>query len=145
MGTSLDFAEDQLKLFFQAVGIPDLADNDQTGPTTTITIALHTADPGAGGDMSTNEISYGGYLRVTTARTAGGFAVTANVLTPVTTINFAEATSGSATATHCSFGTGTGDNLMYSGTITPNIVITTGVQPALRGDTSPPATTITIT
>ena len=69
------FEDDLLKLIFNATGIPDLADNDQTSPATTLSVALHTADPGEAGTQATSETAYTGYARQTVARTAGGWAV----------------------------------------------------------------------
>ncbi len=125
------FENDILKLIFQAVAIADLADNDQTSPATTLTIALHTADPGEAGDQTTNETSYGGYARVTVARTSGGWSVSSNVASPVANIDFPSCTSGTATITHFSIGTGVSNKLLYSGTVTPNISVSTGVIPRL--------------
>ncbi len=41
-------------------------------------IALHTADPGAGGTQSTNEAAFAGYARVALPRTCGGWTLSAN-------------------------------------------------------------------
>jgi len=149
MPFSTAFAEDVHKLFFQAIGIPELADNDQTGPTATITMALHTADPGAGGDQTASEATYTGYTRITVARTTGGFQVTTNVLEFFNDVLFPEATgsAGGETLGFASFGTGTSDNLMYRGVITPAIVIPVGgggVQPGLRGKDNAPSSKITL-
>lgn len=38
-------------------------------------VSLHTADPGATGDQTTNEASYTSYARVAVARTSGGWTV----------------------------------------------------------------------
>lgn len=125
------FENDLLKLIFNAVGIADLADNDQTAPATTLSVALHTSDPGEAGTQLTNEATYTSYARVTVARTAGGWTVTGNSVSPVADITFIEATGGSETITHFSVGTGVGNKLLYSGTVTPNIVVTSGVTPVL--------------
>ena len=144
MPFSTAFGEDVHKLFFQGIAIPDLAENDTTGPTTTITMALHTADPGAAGDQTTNEATYTGYTRVTVARTTGGFQVTANVLEFFNDILFPEATAGSETLPFATFGTGVGNNVMYRGAISPAIVVTVGVQPGLRGKDNSPSSKITL-
>jgi len=49
------FEDDILKLIFNATAIADLADNDTTSPATTLTVALHTADPGEAGTQATSE------------------------------------------------------------------------------------------
>lgn len=69
------FEDDILKLIFNATGIADLADNDATTPATTLTVALHTADPGEAGTQLTSETAYTGYARQTVARTTGGWTV----------------------------------------------------------------------
>lgn len=127
------FENDFLKLIFNATGIADLADNDATSPATVLTVALHTADPGEAGDQTTSEIAYTGYARISVARTSGGWTVTANSVSPVANIDFGEMTGGAGgTVTHFSVGTGVANKLLYSGTVTPNIVVATGVIPRLK-------------
>lgn len=38
-------------------------------------VSLHTSDPGAGGNQTSNECAYTSYARVAVARTAGGWAI----------------------------------------------------------------------
>ena len=130
------FENDLLKLIFTAVAIADLADDDQTSPATTLTIALHTGDPGEAGDQTTSEATYTSYVRVTVARTAGGWTVSASSVSPAANIDFATATGGSETITHWSVGTGVANKLLYSGTVTPNIVVSSGVTPRLTTATA---------
>jgi len=123
---------DLLKLLFNATAIADLAQDDGSSPATTLTVALHTGDPGETGDQSTSEISYTGYARIAVARTSGGWTVTANSVSPVANIDFGQMTAGAGgTVTHFSVGTGVANKLLYSGTVTPNIVVTNGVIPRL--------------
>lgn len=93
--------------------------------------SLHTADPGETGAQNTNEITYTSYARVAVARSSGGFTVAGNTVTPAAAVTFPAGTGGSGTATH--FGIGTASSgagvLLYSGTITPNIVCGDGVTP----------------
>lgn len=127
------FENDVLKLILNATAIANIADNAATSPLTNLYVALHTADPGEAGDQTTNECAYTSYARVAVARTTGGWTVTGNSVSPVSTISFPQATGGSETATHASVGTassGTG-KILYSGTVTPNIVISSGVTPEL--------------
>ena len=131
MSKSNAFENSSLLLIFNTTAIADLAENDTTSPATTLTVALHTGDPGEAGDMTTSEATYTSYARVTVARTAGGWTVTGNSVSPAANITFPQATGGSETITHFSVGTGVADNLMYSGTVTPNIVVSNGVQPVL--------------
>lgn len=131
MSKSNAFENSLLLLIFNATTIADIAENDTTSPATTLTVSLHTADPGEAGTMATSEATYGSYVRQTVARTSGGWTVTNNSVSPVANITFPTATSGTETITHFGVGTGVSNNLMYSGTVTPNIAVTTGVQPVL--------------
>ena len=124
---------DLLALYFNATDIALIADNDVAAPLTNIFVALHTSDPGEAGSQSASEASYTSYVRVSVARTTGGWTVTGNSCSPVANIDFAEATGGSETITHFSCGTLTSGAgiINYYGTVTPNIVVTTGVIPRL--------------
>lgn len=127
------FENDWLKLIFNATAIANLADNAATSPATTLTVALHTADPGEAGTQLTNETAYTGYARVTVARTTGGWTVTGNSVSPVANIDFAECTAlPGAAITHVSVGTGVTNKLLYSGTLTPNITMAIGVIPRIK-------------
>ena len=131
------FENDFLKLIFNGTAIADLAEDDSSSPATTLTVALHTGDPGEAGDQTTSEVSYTGYARVAVARTTGGWTVTNNSVSPVAAITFGNMTGGSGgTVTHWSVGTGTSDKLLYSGTVTPNIVVSSGVTPELTTATA---------
>lgn len=127
------FENDLLQLIFNATAIANIADNASASPLTNLYVSLHTASPGEAGDQTTNECAYTSYARVTVARTSGGWTVTGNSVSPVSNISFVQATGGSETATH--FGVGTAvsgaGKLLYYGTVTPNIVISNGVQPIL--------------
>lgn len=130
------FRNDIMKLIFNAVAIANIADNAATSPLTNLYISLHTADPGASGDQTTNEISYTGYARVAVVRTTSGWTVTANSASPVAAITFPASTGGTGgTVTHAAIGTaasGAGKLLWGVGcTVTPNIVVSSGVTPSL--------------
>jgi hypothetical protein len=134
MSKSAAFANDWLLLVFNAAGIALLADNTATTPLTSLYVSLHTADPGEGGDQTTNETAYTGYARTAVARTAGGWAVTAGSVSPVADIIFGEATAApGGDLTHWAVGTlasGAG-KILYSGTVTPNIAMIVGTIPLL--------------
>lgn len=129
-----DYLETKLlQLLFQAKAFANVADNAGTSPITNIVVSLHTSDPGETGNQGTNETTYGAYARVKVARTSSGWTVTNNSVSPAATVSFPQCTSGTATITHFGIGTassGTG-NLLYSGTVTPNIAIAAGVTPQL--------------
>jgi hypothetical protein len=128
------FDNDLMKLIFQATpNISLLLDNTATTPLTVLYLSLHTADPSAGTQL-TSETTYTSYARVTVARTSGGWSVAANVVQPVATIAFPAGTGGSGTVTHFGIGTvttGGAGKILYSGTVTPNIVVGNGVTPQL--------------
>lgn len=98
-------------------------------------VSLHTADPGEGGDQTTNECTYTSYARVAIARSAVGWTVTDNSVSPAANIDFPECTGGGPeTVTH--FAVGIADSpaaglILHSGTVTPNIVVDVGVTPRL--------------
>jgi len=97
-------------------------------------LSLHTASPGETGTQSTSETSYGGYARVAVARSAAGWTITGSSASPTANIDFAEATSGTATITHVGLGTdltGTGKLVLY-GSLSPTISVTTGVIPRVK-------------
>jgi hypothetical protein len=132
MAKSNAFDNSLLKLIFQAIGIANLADNAASSPAANLTVALHTADPGAGGNQSTNEISYTGYARVNVVRTSSGWTVTGGSVSPVANIDFGTMTAGAGgTVTHASVGTGVSNAMLYSGPVSPNIVVVNGVTPRI--------------
>lgn len=127
------FENDILKLIFNATAIANIADNAASSPLTNLSVALHTADPGEAGDQSTSEATYTSYARVSVARSSGGWTVTTNSVSPVGAIAFPAGSGGSGTVTHFSVGpTGGGSTkILYSGTVTANIVTGSGVTPSL--------------
>lgn len=127
------YEDDILKLIFNATAIADLAQDDGTSPATTLTVALHTADPGEAGTQATNETAYTGYARVAVARTTGGWTVASGSVSPVANIDFGECTASPGGAiTFFSVGTGVSNKLLYSGTVSPNITMANGVIPRLK-------------
>jgi len=126
---------DILDLLFKAVAIADLAENDTSSPATNLYFSLHTATLDDASTQATSEIAYTNYARVAVARGAG-FTVTGNSVSPAAAVTFAQSAGGAGgTVTH--FGIGTNATatqagyLMYWGTVTPNIVVTSGVTPQL--------------
>lgn len=101
-------------------------------------VSLHTADPGEAGDQTTSEATYTSYARVAVARSSGGWTVTGNSVSPTANIDFPSATGGTNTITH--FGVGTAATgagvLLFKGTVTPNISVSSGVQARLTTGTA---------
>jgi hypothetical protein len=137
MSKSNAFETALLQLIFNATALNLLAENDTTSPATNIYASLHTGDPGEAGNQSSSEIAYTSYVRKDVIRTSGGWTITGNSCKPVAAITFATGTGGSGTATY--FGVGpeaSGSTLLlYSGTVTPNIVCGNGVTPSLSTNT----------
>lgn len=134
MGKGNTTSNNILKLIFNATNWANVADNAASSPLTNLYVALHTANPGASGNQTTSEAAYTSYARVAVARTTGGWtAASAQSTSPVATIAFPQATGGSETETYWSIGTlssGAGV-ILYSGTISPNIAVSSGVTPQL--------------
>ena len=127
------FENDWMTLIFQGTANANIADNAATSPLTNLFVALHTADPGETGTQSTSEATYTGYARVSVARTSGGWTVTANSVSPVANIDFGACTAGTNTITHWSVGVASSGatKLLYSGTVSPSISVSSGVTPRL--------------
>ncbi len=127
-----------LNLIFRAVAIANIADNAAASPLTQLFWSLHTADPGEAGVQNTSEATYGSYARVAVARTVGGMsAATVGSTSPAANVSFPAATSPAlptvVSITHAGIGVASSGatNLLYSGPVTPNINVSTGVQPIL--------------
>lgn len=93
-------------------------------------ISLHTASPGAGGDQTTNEATFGAYARVAVTAATGFSAASGGVTANTGLIQFPECTSGSNTVTYVAIGTaasGAGQ-LIYFGALTSSRDISTGIQ-----------------
>jgi hypothetical protein len=120
-GKGATFENDVLKLIFNGTAIANLADNAASSPLTSLYLSLHTADPTDSGNQTSSETTYTGYARVAVTRNSGGFTVSGSTVVPAATI------------THVAIGTassGTG-KILYSGTVSPNIVVSSGVIPRL--------------
>lgn len=137
MSKTTVFAGDILKLILNATPLANFADNAVSSPATNIYVSLHTADPGEGGDQTTNELTTGAmtnYARVAVARTTGGWTVTNDVVAPAATINFAQSSGGTgATVTHVGLGrdASAAGKLLWKGALSPNIVVATNVTPRI--------------
>lgn len=128
------FENDILKLIYQATAIANLADNASSSPITNISIALHTADPQAGNQL-TSESAYSGYARVNVSRNAAGWTVTANNCVNAATISFPTCNGGTnSTVSHVSLGmnnTGAA-KILACGALTANLAISNGITPSFN-------------
>ena len=142
MSKSNTFENSLLLLIFNNADIANIGDAGGLRGSVTpgsLYYALHTADPGEAGSAVTNEVTvaeaYIGYARVAAARSAAGFAITDNSVSPAEVVDFPECEgSVGTTITHFSVvNTASGAGIiLYSGTVTPNIAIATGVIPRLK-------------
>lgn len=95
-------------------------------------VALHTAAP-ATDNQTSNETAYTGYARVAVARSSGGWTITGASVSPTATISFPACTGGTSTITNFSIGVASSGSslILYTGTVTPNISVSSGVTPQL--------------
>lgn len=125
-----------LNLLFNNVAFTGVGDAGGLLPSAaagSLFLSLHTADPGEAGDQTTNEIAYTSYARVAVARSAGGWTITGNSVSPANTVSWPAGTGGSGTATHVGIGTSSSGagKLLYKGALTPNIVCGNGITPQI--------------
>lgn len=146
MGSKNDFFEGALLgLVFNNIAIANVGDAAGLRASTTagsLYISLHTADPlDSGADQTANEVTVGDYnsyvrVAVTRAPGAGGWTLTTggtNSVANTSDITFPACVTGSATITHFGVGllsSGTG-KLLYSGTCTPNVLVSPGITPRI--------------
>jgi hypothetical protein len=137
MSKSNTWENDLLKLVFNNTGsslIGDATGLLPSGTAGSLYLSLHTADPGEAGDQTTSEAAYTGYARVAVARSSAGFTVSANSVNLTANADFGQCTaSPGSNLTYFGIGTsasGAG-KLLYSGTLSPTIVMNVGVQPRI--------------
>jgi hypothetical protein len=138
MAKTTAMANNFLKLLFNATAWANVADNAASSPLTNLYVSLLTADPGAVGDQTTNEAAYTSYARQAVARTTGGWTVTNNVVNPVANVVFPISTGTTPVITHFGIGSAVSaaGNRFYSGTVTPNITVSTTVVQTLTTGSS---------
>jgi hypothetical protein len=129
-----------LNLIFNATSIATIAQDSSGGGTANLYVALHTASPtdAASSGMGTSEATYTSYTRVAVERSSSGWTVSGSSVHPSTNITFPQATGGSDTITHFSVGLSTNStaDVLYYGTVTPNISVSNGVTPRLTTATA---------
>lgn len=133
MSKSDVFENALLQLIFNGTSFSGFADNAASSPVSTLYVSLHTSDPGDNGDQTTNEANYTGYARVGVVRSSSGWCVSENSVSPIQAISFGACTGGTEVITHFAVGssqTGAGV-ILYSGSVTPNISVYSGVTPSL--------------
>ena len=139
MSFSNQFEADILGLIFNATAISGLADNASASPLANLYVALHTADPGEGGNQATSEVNYTGYARVAVQRTGAGWTLAGQTISPTAVIEFGEMMAGTAgTAVYASVGTaasGAG-KIIIRGALSPTIPFQVGTVPRIRANST---------
>jgi hypothetical protein len=139
MPLSAIFANDLVKLILTGVPIATIADNAALSPVGTYYFSMHTGDPGAAGDQSSNELAYTGYGRMPIVRNASAWDITGNVIKPKAAIEFAEMLTGAGGLVKW-VGIGTaatgGGKMLIRGPLTPNIDVVPGVTPRIKAGSS---------
>lgn len=100
---------------------------------------LHTSDPGEAGSALTGELSYTGYARQAIPRSAGGFTVSGASVSLTANVDFPKMTGGTGgTVTHFSIvkEVSGASVILYSGAVSPTIVVANGVIPRLETGTT---------
>ena len=132
---STTYATELLELVLNNVALPLIGDASGLLPSAAdgnLYVALHTADPGAGGNQTTSEAAYTNYNRIPVARDGAQWTVAAGVGENAFDLSGNICTAGSAAVTYVSLGTassGTG-KILYSGLLTTPIAISVGINPA---------------
>jgi hypothetical protein len=103
-------------------------------------VSLHTAALSDGSVQNTNETGYTGYNRIAVVRSASGWTVTADSVSPAAVITFDECSaSPGGDITYFAVGkeAGTGaTDILYWGALTPSIPMAIGVIPRVKTTTA---------
>jgi hypothetical protein len=109
-----------MQALYNAAPLPDYGVNIQ--------VNLHTADPGADGTATTNAPGYNGYAPASVPRSGSGFTITDNHATNAAEIRFPECTGGSATISHASTSTSSGQ-IIHSGALPQALTVSSFITP----------------
>jgi hypothetical protein len=133
MSKTTTFSTALLDLIFRNQDITligDAAGLQNSATTGSLYISLHTADPSAG-NQTTSECAYTSYARVAVSRSTGFNAASAGATANAAAVTFPAATGGSETATYFGVGTaasGTG-SLLYAAALNASLAISSGITP----------------
>lgn len=132
MPKSTPVSNSVLALIFNATAWADIAQNDGSSPATDLYVSLHTADPGTGGNQTTNEATYTNYARVAVPRTIVGWTAPSGGATAnAALIQFPQCGASGATVTHVAIGTAASGpgSVLYSGTLNSSLAVANLIQP----------------
>lgn len=96
---------------------------------TQLTVHLHTADPGEGGNSGTNEATYTNYAAVDVARSGSGWTVSGNSAENAALIQFPQCGASGNTLTHVSITPKSSTQILYSGALNSSLTVANLVQP----------------
>ena len=112
---------DMLSKMYKATAIPWDAATD-------IEIHLHTADPGEGGDSTTNEAAYTSYAPAVVDRDGVAWTGT-NPIANGALIQFPQCTGSTAACTHVSTTPVGSTQILHSGALAATLNVSNGIQP----------------
>jgi hypothetical protein len=120
-----------LALVYNATAWANIADNASSSPITDISMALSTVTGAVADTMSTNEATYTNYLRVTVARTTGGWTAPASRATSnAAQITFAQCGVTGNTITSAKTGVAAGASVvLHYGDLNASISVSNLIQP----------------
>lgn len=142
MTKSNTFENELLLLLFNNTDIANIGDAaglQNSAGAGSLYLVLHTGDPGETGTATTSEIAYTGYARQAVARSGAGFTVSGASVTLAANVDFPEMTGGAGgTVTYFSVvkEVSGASVILYSGAVSPSIVVANGVTPRLKAATS---------
>ena len=137
MSATTQFATAFLKFYFQAIPIPNIADDATVAPMTEIFLSFHTDSPGAAGVQTSNECAYDGYARVLLARSDSAWEVTGAECNPKADVEGAYCSAGTETISHWGIGRAAGGDgvLDFYGEIDTPFEITATGTPKISSNT----------
>lgn len=137
MSKSNSFETGLLKLIFQNVSLAGIGDvTGILGSTASggLYISLHTADPGEGGNQTTNEATYIGYDRPIIGRGTGSWSVSGNQASNLALVAFSTCTSGLNTIDYIGVGTDAYPSsgiLLYSTALATSLIVSANITPTI--------------
>lgn len=140
MAKSNAWQTDLLELLFNNTTVAGVGDTTGLVGSTgvgSLYVSLHTADPTASGNQTSNEATYTGYARLAIARTSGAWAVSGSspaVVSNAAIAIFNTCTGGSNTITYVGVGTAVSGAgvLLYSGALTSSLAVSNNIAPTFN-------------
>lgn len=117
-------ADDILEQMLNDVAVPWDADGN-------VYLALHTANPGIGGNQTTSEATYTSYARVAVTRAGTAWTITGGVAANNALIQFPLCTGGTNTVTYVTLGRASSGSsqILAVGALSASLAVANGIQP----------------